>query len=1007
MPYRLEITLKPDLSDPEGQSIKKKAKEYFGINIERVRTIHVITIDADLSEAQLKKIQTELFTNPVTQISSFAPLALDFDSIIWVGFRPGVRDNPGATAVEAVEDILKISLGKDEAIYTSKRYCLKGQGLSSENADIIAGRILANDIIQQWKIYSKESWNPETGIGIIIPKVILNHKPTITSIPIDSDKTLKKISDQRNLALNPNDIPIIRAYFLKEEVKKMRALVGLAEPTDIELEYISQARSDHCNHNTFRGLFRYQEDPDKPVEIVNNLFKTCIEGPTLELKDKKDWVISVLWDNAGAGRFDKDNYYVITGETHNSPSNMEAYGGAITGIVGVYRDPLGTGKGSKLIMGSYGFCVGDRNYDGKLKPRLHPRRLLDGVIEGVRDGGNKSGIPTTFGQVLFDKGYMGKCLVFVSAVGMMPAQINGEPADKKTTSPGDLVIMSGGRVGKDGIHGVTASSESFSQNTPAGHVQIGDPYTQKKMHDFLLEARDKGLIPFITDNGGGGLSSSLGESALLSNGCDIQLEKVPLKYEGLDQWEIWISESQERMTIAVKPEHLEQFMALSRKHAVESTVIGQYTDTGKLHVTYEGKTCACIDLDLLESGFPQWEFDAVWQSPENRGLFEPVLGSPTNYGKLLTDMLSRPNICSKEWITRQYDHEVQGTSIIKPLVGAQRDVNSDASVIRPLLTSQKGLAFSQALIPAYSAIDAYHMTACTIDEAVRRLIAVSGNLDHIGGVDNFCWPNIQYDPGKNPDGKFKAAQLVRSCLALKDMCLAYGIPLLSGKDSMYVDGHLPGPYEETHKISALETIQFSAIGVVEDIETCVTMDAKIPGDMIYILGLTRNEMGASEYYEHMGYTGINVPQVRTAEFIPVYKGLQKAIEQGLVASAHGIYRGGLGIHLAMTAMGGNIGMIINLDEVPVANGPKTEEIEPELENEKVLFSESAGRFIVTIASKNRMKFEKLFDESICSRIGTVTKSSDFFIKGTDGRSIIDIPVQELKKAWKAPLGGLI
>ncbi|QTA79445.1 Phosphoribosylformylglycinamidine, synthase subunit [Desulfonema limicola] len=998
MPYRLEITLKPDLSDPEGMSIKKKAQEYFGIHIESVRTIHIITIDADLSEIQLKQIQDQLFTNPVTQISSFTPLSLEFDQIIWVGFRPGVRDNPGATAVEAVEDILKISLGKDEAIYTSKRYCLKGINLSSEHAEIIAARILANDIIQQWKIYSKESWEPETGIGIIIPKVILDHKPTITSIPIDSDNTLKKISDQRNLALNPNDIPIIRSYFLRQDVAEMRALAGLSEPSDIELEYISQARSDHCNHNTFRGLFKYQEGHDKPVEIVDNLFKTFIEGPTLELKDKKEWVVSVLWDNAGAGRFDENNYYVITGETHNSPSNMEAYGGAITGIVGVYRDPLGTGKGSRLIMGSYGFCTGHRDYNGSLKPRLHPRRLLDGVIEGVRDGGNKSGIPTTFGQVVFDKGYMGKCLVFVTAVGMMPSQINGEPADQKTTSPGDLVIMSGGRVGKDGIHGVTASSESFSENTPAGHVQIGDPYTQKKMHDFLLEARDKGLIAFITDNGGGGLSSSIGESALLSNGCEIQLEKVPLKYEGLDQWEIWVSESQERMTIAVKPEHVEEFMALSGKHAVESTVIGQYTDTGKLHITYEGKTCAYIDLDLLESGFPQWEFDAVWHSPENRGLCEPVISPPDNYEKLLKDMLSRPNICSKEWITRQYDHEVQGTSIIKPLAGAERDVNSDASVIRPLLTSQKGLAFSQAIIPAYSAIDAYHMTACTIDEAVRRLIAAGGNLDHIGGVDNFCWPNIQYDPEKNPDGKFKAAQLVRSCRALKDMCLAYGIPLLSGKDSMYVDGHLAGTYGETHKISALETIQFSCIGVIDDIDKCVTMDAKIPGDLVYILGITRNELGCSEYYEHMGYTGLNVPHVRTDEFIPVYKGLQKAITQGLAASVHGIYRGGLGVHLAMTAMGGNIGMIVDLDEVPVEN---------ELENDRVLFSESAGRFIVTTASKNRNEFEDLFDESICSRIGTITKSKDFFIKGKDGRSIIDIPVHELKKAWKAPLGGLI
>ena len=360
-----------------------------------------------------------------------------------------------------------------------------------------------------------------------------------------------RLSDERNLALNPNDIPTIRAYFLEKTRQKERAAKGLHNPTDLELEYISQARSDHCNHNTFQGLFRYSDLSTGETDLVDSLFKTCIEAPTLQLKAQKPWVISVLWDNAGAGKFDDDYHYVITGETHNSPSNMEAYGGAITGIVGIYRDPMGTGKGSKLIMGSYGFCVGPRNYDGDLKPRLHPRRLLDGVIEGVRDGGNKSGIPTTYGQVTFHPGYIGKCLVFVTALGIMPALVQGAPSHEKDIEPGDFVVMSGGRVGKDGIHGVTAASETFSENTPAGHVQIGDPYTQKKMHDFLLEARDEGLMRFITDNGGGGLSSSVGETARFSNGCDIQLEKVPLKYEGLDQWEIWISESQERMTVAV------------------------------------------------------------------------------------------------------------------------------------------------------------------------------------------------------------------------------------------------------------------------------------------------------------------------------------------------------------------------------------------------------------------------------------------------------------------------
>jgi len=998
MPSRIEITLKPELVDAEGQGLRSKARDYFGVAADSIRTVHIITIDADLSAEQLQRVQAEIFTNPVTQISSLDPLAVDFDWIIWVGFRPGVRDNAGATAIEAMVDLLGISFSRDESVYTSRRYCLKGAGLTRSQVEKIASELLANDIIQQWKVFSRDEWNPNQGIGYIIPKVRLDHAPTVTVIPIDSDETLMRISDQRNLALNPNDIPTIRGYFLDPEVQRQRAKAGLAEPTDVELEYISQGRSDHCNHNTFQGLFRYVDVAGVEEEIIDSLFKTCIQAPTLELKAHKSWVMSVLWDNAGVGRFDNDHYYVITGETHNSPSNMEAYGGAITGIVGIYRDPMGTGRGSKLIMGSYGYCVGPRDYRGDLNPRLHPRRLLDGVIEGVRDGGNKSGIPTPFGQVLFHPGYMGKCLVYVTALGIMPATVKGEPAEQKTIVPGDLVIMSGGRVGKDGIHGVTASSETFSEHTPAGHVQIGDPYTQKKMHDFLLEARDEGLIRFITDNGGGGLSSSVGESARFSNGCEIQLEKVPLKYSGLDQWEIWVSESQERMTIAVAPEHEKRFFELSAKHAVESTVIGRFTDTGKLHITYNGQVCAYIDLDLLTAGFPQWEFDAVWRSPEARGLHEPVLGPPRDHNGLLLDLLARPNICSKAWICRQYDHEVQGTSVIKPLVGVDRDVNSDAAVIRPVLNSSRGLAFSQSLLPFYSRIDAYHMTTCTIDEAVRRIIAVGGDPDHLGGVDNFCWPTIQYNPRTNPDGRFKAAQLVRSCRALRRMCLAYEIPLLSGKDSMYVDGHLPGRYGETNKVSALESLQFSVTSVIGDINRCVTLDTKMAGDLVYVLGLTRNELGASEYYDMLGYLGCNVPQVSPDDLMPLYRSLANAIEKDLVASAHGIYRGGLGVHLAMKVMAGGLGMAIDLAAVPADNT---------LREDTLLYSESAGRFIVTIDPENRIAFENLFTAMPMACVGRVTAEPQLTVQGLDGNPLIDLTAPALKTAWQKTFGDLI
>ncbi|MDY6852744.1 MAG: AIR synthase-related protein, partial [Thermodesulfobacteriota bacterium] len=635
--------------------------------------------------------------------------------------------------------------------------------------------------------------------------------------------------------------------------------------------------------------------------------------------------------------------------------------------------PMGTGLGSKIILGTYGYCVGPRDYQGPLTPRLHPRRLLDGIIQGVKDGGNKSGIPTNFGQVFFHPGYLGKCLVFVTAVGIMPTEVTGRPSEKKTTSPGDLIVMSGGRVGKDGIHGVTASSQGYGEHTPAGHVQIGDPYTQKKMHDFLLEARDQGLTEFITDNGGGGLSSSIGESARFSGGADVDLDKVPLKYEGLDQWEIWVSESQERMTIAVRPENIDRFMNLSRLHGVESTVIGKYTDSGRLHLKFKGKTCAYIDLDLLTSDFPQWEFEAEWNPPARRGLSEPVISPPHDYRSLLLSVMARPNISSKEWIARQYDHEVQGGSVIKPLTGVQQDIPSDASVCTPVLGSARGLAVAQAINPAYSAIDAYHMVTATIDEALRRLLTVGGDLDHVGGVDNFCWPSIQFDPQANPDGRLKAAQLVRANWALKDACLAYSIPLLSGKDSMYVDGDLSGRFGERHKVSGLPTLQFTAVSVIKDVTRCQSMEFKGIGDLIYVLGRTEDELGGSEYYDLMGCVGLNVPQTGLAANLRLYQAFCQAYQVGLVVSAKGLYRGGLGVSLSLAAMAGGLGAEANLDSLPVK-----ENISPD----RRLFSESTGRFLVTVRPQDQARFEKIFQGLPLGLLGRVRDDETLMVRST-------------------------
>jgi phosphoribosylformylglycinamidine synthase len=994
MAVRLEIGWRPELPDAEGEAVQRHAREYFGLEIENIRVLKILMLDLELTAAELDAVRTEIFTHPLTQVSGWKPLAADFDGAVWVGFRPGVRDNEGATALEAIAAFLGRSLSSEAAVYTSRLFLFRGENLTREQLTRVARELLANDLVQQFRVYSRDEWQPEEGVGLILPRVELAHEPAVEVFHLDSPEALRELSRQRHLALRDPDLPIILDYFSRPEVLARRAAHGLGPPTDVELEYLAQARSDHCNHNTFRGRFHYLDLASGKEELLDNPFKTCIEAPTREIARDKPWVVSVLWDNAGVGRFDADFSYVIKGETHNSPSNLEAYGGSLTGIVGVYRDPLGTGKAARLIGGIYGFCVGPRDYAGPLKPRLHPRRLLDGVIQGVKDGGNKSGVPTINGGLYFDETYLGKCLVFVGALGLLPREINGRPGAEKKANPGDLILMCGGRVGRDGIHGVTASSEVASSGTPAGHVQIGDPYTQKKVHDFLMEARDQGLITFITDCGGGGLSSAVGESARMAGGGEVWLEKIPLKYAGLDPWEIWISESQERMVVAVTPDHAPQFLALAGKHAVEATAIGRYTSSGILQVSHRGRTCMAIDLSFLEEDFPPWEFPAEWLPPEMR-LKEPVLGEVEDHQTALAAMLNRPNLCSREWITRQYDHEVQGASVIKPLVGRGLPVPGDAALIRPRLDSYRGLALSLALNPAYSTIDTYHMVAVTIDEAVRRVLAVGGTLEHVGGVDNFCWPNVEYHPLNNPDGKYKAAQLVRACRALGDMCRAYGIPLLSGKDSMYVDGLLPGAFGERHRISGLPTLWFTAVSVLPDLRRALTLDWKNPGDRVYLLGETKAELGGSEFYEMLGYPGLSVPQVRTREFLPYYRLLEGAIEEELLASCHGLYRGGLGVHLALASLAGGLGVDLDLSRVT-----------PDSPAFAALYSESPGRFLISAAPQHQRRVEAHFKGQPFQLLGEVRPDHAFKL-ARQGRALLETSLEVLKESWQRRFGDLV
>ncbi|CAG1000858.1 partial phosphoribosylformylglycinamidine synthase, partial [Methanosarcinales archaeon] len=576
--------------------------------------------------------------------------------------------------------------------------------------------------------------------------------------------------------------------------------------------------------------------------------------------------------------------------------------------------------------------------------------------------------------------YLGKPLVYCGTGGIMPSMINGKPSHLKEIHNGDLIVMTGGRIGKDGIHGATFSSLQLDEDSPVTAVQIGDPITQKKMLDFLLEARDKGLYGSITDNGAGGLSSSVGEMAQFLGGCLIELDKCPLKYPGLDPWEIIVSESQERMTLAVSPEKIDEVLALAKTRDVEATVIGTFTDSGKFHVKYRDRNVAYLDMEFLHNGLPTMKLNARWIQ---RKFEEPVLGA-VDLTAALKNLLSRLNICSKEYVIRQYDHEVQAGSVIKPLTG---DGPSDAAVIRPLLDNMEGVVVANGICPRYGDIDTYHMTACAIDEAVRNHIAVGGSFDHLAGLDNFCWCDPEKSE-KTPDGEYKLAQLVRANMALYDYTKAYGVPCISGKDSMKNDYQIGG-----RKISIPPTVLFSTIGKIEDVRKAVTMDVKHPDDRVYVLGMTKDELGASEYYASLGYIGNDVPRVNASSARKLYIALEKAINDGVVASCHDCSDGGLAVALAESAFSGDLGMTIELTKVPVENIKRSDTI---------LFSESPSRFVVTVTPENVKRFEALMRGNVFADVGAVTAQLNFSV--TDGEKVVlSEGIDVLKDAWQKTL----
>ena len=982
--YRIEVGMQPQFRDPAGQDVRHQLAEDLGVHVDNVNVIDVYTVHARISPEQMEQVRTELFTDPIIQRSALdTSIASDYDFLIEVGFLPGVTDNVGKSSAEGIADVLDRSFEVDEAVYKSTQYAVKGS-VTKDDCEQFTRNLLANQLIQGWIIHSAEEIKSAgSDMQRELPVVTDVSDTEVRAIDLEiSDEALMKISSDNTLALELNEMQTIQAYYRDPAIQEKRRALGLPETaTDIEIEILAQTWSEHCKHKIFAATIEYTDESGE-VHIIDGLFKNYVKATTDEVSKKVDWLVSVFHDNAGIVRFDENYNFALKAETHNSPSALDPYGGAMTGIVGVNRDIMGAGMGCKCIFNTDVFCVASPYYEGDIPSRLlHPKRVLRGVHAGVRDGGNESGIPNVNGAIVFHDRFLGKPLVFCGTGGLIPRKVNGAPSEEKHANPGDFIVMSGGRIGKDGIHGATFSSEELHEGSPATAVQIGDPITQKKMTDFIMEARDQGLFTCITDNGAGGLSSSVGEMCRDSGGCEVHLDKCPLKYPGLAPWEIFISEAQERMTMAVAPENLEALLALAKKREVEATEIGHFTDSGNLECFYEGKRICSLTMDFLHEGVPTMQLKAKLRPSE---ITPASLPSGVDYAEALTQVLASLNVCSKESFVRMYDHEVQAQSVLKQFQGVEADGPGDASVIRPVHGSKKGIAIACGITPKYSDLDAYWMMAAAIDETVRNLVCVGAKMGTIAGLDNFCWPD-PVESAKTPDGQHKLAQLVRCCEALKEVCVAYDIPLISGKDSMKNDYKIGDT-----KISIPPTVLFTASAVMEDATKSVSMDAKKPGDIVYVLGKTYDEMGGSEYLNLSNQLGANVPKVNVTEARQRYEALHEAIMDGLVASCHDCSDGGLGAALAETAGAGRLGM--DLDISPVG-----------LDNPLVaLFSESQSRFVVTVSPENAEAFEAKMNPTHCTRLGTITKDPEFVVT-YNGETLIDTSIQTLNDAWKATL----
>jgi phosphoribosylformylglycinamidine synthase len=994
--HRVEVRPKPGHRDTRADGVLRQSASLGLPTPAAAQHACVYLLEGDLTDRQVRRIADELLADPVTQVAEVQPRGsarARLDALVEVHPLPGVTD----PAAESVELAVEAMFGLRVKVRTGDRYDLAG--VAARDAVALGERGIANPVIQG--IHS-EPWHPE--------RFPAGHRYElrIVEVPVRdlSDAQLEKLSRDAHLFLSLEEMRAVQAEYRR---------LG-REPREIELETIAQTWSEHCVHKTLKSTVRYREANLAPGQAslagtaaagrpnheaasdgsvtIRNLLKSTVAAGTFALIDAKrpdriDWCLSVFVDNSGVIAFDDENAVCFKCETHNRPSAIEPYGGAATGIGGCIRDIMGTGLGAKPVAATDVFCVAP--LEGTEVPAgcLPPRRILSQVVAGVRDYGNRMGIPTVNGAVWFDPRYVGNPLVYCGVVGTMPrTMVKGE------TRRGDRIVAIGGRTGRDGIHGATFSSAEVEHghSTEFSHaVQIGNAITEKKMLDAMLAARDQPDGPLYsgtTDCGAGGFSSAVGEMGK-DVGAVVDLDRAPVKYDGLSPTEVWISEAQERMVLSVPPAKLDRLRAVCAAHGVELCDLGEFgSPDGTIRLLWHGTEVGSLDTHFLHEGVPMPTREATWDAAWSASQLPPA-GDGRGVGPRLLDtactLLSHPNLASKEWIIRQYDHEVQGGSVVKPLVGVGNGGPSDAAVVHPVPGSPRALAIGNGLATGWCA-DPYAMTLAAIDECVRNLVCVGADASRIAILDNFCWPSC--------DDPRNMGALVRAAEACLDGALAYRAPFISGKDSLKNQFRT----QDGRTIMIPPTLLISGFAIVPDAQRACTMDLKSAGNVLVLVGSTGARMGGSHraMLGACGHADARLPEVDPARGARTAHAVAACIAAGDVRSAHDPSEGGLLPAIAEMCFAGGLGARVDLSHVPVHGGDVNDECRA--------FAEDPHRYVLEVEPAHLAGVQARLAGIPHAVIGTVTAEPSLELVGV-AVPRESAPIATLRAAWCAPTGG--